>query len=133
MVSIYTLTLSPSLDSATLTPQIYPEGKLRCSAPVFEPGGGGIDFQRSAYSMKRARFSGSRFQRSRTGAISSSRWAGVSWSQAGSGVAAGLLASCASAAAGASASATSRNRGAVWRRMAYSIASRGASAEPSQA
>ena len=40
MVSIYTLTLSPSLDSATLTPQIYPEGKLRCSAPVFEPGGG---------------------------------------------------------------------------------------------
>lgn len=36
MVPIYTLTLSPSLDSATLTPQIYPEGKLRCSAPVFE-------------------------------------------------------------------------------------------------
>lgn len=33
MVPIYTLTLSPSLDSATLTPQIYPEGKLRCSAP----------------------------------------------------------------------------------------------------
>jgi hypothetical protein len=33
----------PSLDSATLTPQIYPEGKLRCSAPVFEPGGGGIN------------------------------------------------------------------------------------------
>ncbi len=42
MASIYTLTLSPSLDSATMTPQIYPEGKLRCSAPVFEPGGGGI-------------------------------------------------------------------------------------------
>ncbi|MEG5380376.1 6-phosphofructokinase II [Enterobacter hormaechei] len=40
MASIYTLTLSPSLDSATMTPQIYPEGKLRCSAPVFEPGGG---------------------------------------------------------------------------------------------
>ena len=39
MASIYTLTLSPSLDSATMTPQIYPEGKLRCSAPVFEPGG----------------------------------------------------------------------------------------------
>ena len=34
MASIYTLTLSPSLDSATMTPQIYPEGKLRCSAPV---------------------------------------------------------------------------------------------------
>lgn len=26
MASIYTLTLSPSLDSATMTPQIYPEG-----------------------------------------------------------------------------------------------------------
>jgi 6-phosphofructokinase 2 len=26
MVSVYTLTLAPSLDSATLTPQIYPEG-----------------------------------------------------------------------------------------------------------
>jgi 6-phosphofructokinase (EC 2.7.1.11) len=44
---IYTLTLSPSLDSATLTPQIYPEGKLRCSAPVFEPGGGGINVARA--------------------------------------------------------------------------------------
>jgi 6-phosphofructokinase 2 len=47
MVKIYTLTLSPSLDSATLTPQIYPEGKLRCSAPVFEPGGGGINVARA--------------------------------------------------------------------------------------
>lgn len=47
MASIYTLTLSPSLDSATMTPQIYPEGKLRCSAPVFEPGGGGISVARA--------------------------------------------------------------------------------------
>jgi len=47
MVPIYTLTLAPSLDSATLTPQIYPEGKLRCSAPVFEPGGGGINVARA--------------------------------------------------------------------------------------
>ncbi|POP47252.1 6-phosphofructokinase II [Superficieibacter electus] len=47
MVKIYTLTLAPSLDSATLTPQIYPEGKLRCSAPVFEPGGGGINVARA--------------------------------------------------------------------------------------
>jgi hypothetical protein len=37
MVSVYTLTLAPSLDSATLTPQIYPEGKLRCSAPSLNP------------------------------------------------------------------------------------------------
>lgn len=47
MVKIYTLTLAPSLDSATLTPQIYPEGKLRCSSPVFEPGGGGINVARA--------------------------------------------------------------------------------------
>ncbi|HFE3555523.1 TPA: 6-phosphofructokinase II [Enterobacter hormaechei] len=47
MASIYTLALSPSLDSATMTPQIYPEGKLRCSAPVFEPGGGGINVARA--------------------------------------------------------------------------------------
>ena len=47
MASIYTLTLSPSLDSATMTPQIYPEGKLRCSAPGFEPGGGGINVARA--------------------------------------------------------------------------------------
>jgi len=47
MASIYTLTLSPSLASATMTPQIYPEGKLRCSAPVFEPGGGGINVARA--------------------------------------------------------------------------------------
>lgn len=47
MVPVYTLTLSPSLDSATMTPQIYPEGKLRCSAPVFEPGGGGINVARA--------------------------------------------------------------------------------------
>ena len=47
MVKIYTLTLAPSLDSATQTPQIYPEGKLRCSAPIFEPGGGGINVARA--------------------------------------------------------------------------------------
>lgn len=47
MVRIYTLTLAPSLDSATITPQIYPEGKLRCTSPVFEPGGGGINVARA--------------------------------------------------------------------------------------
>jgi hypothetical protein len=42
MVSVYTLTLAPSLDSATLTPQIYPEGKLRCSAPSLNPAAAGL-------------------------------------------------------------------------------------------
>jgi 6-phosphofructokinase 2 len=52
MTKIYTLTLAPSLDSATQTPQIYPEGKLRCSAPVFEPGGGGINVARAITSWR---------------------------------------------------------------------------------
>jgi 6-phosphofructokinase 2 len=33
MSHIATLTFSPSLDSATLTNKLYPEGKLRCAAP----------------------------------------------------------------------------------------------------
>lgn len=47
MPTIVTLTLTPSLDSATITPKIYPEGKLRCQTPVFEPGGGGINVARA--------------------------------------------------------------------------------------
>lgn len=47
MTQIFTLTLAPSLDSATTTPKIYPEGKLRCTSPVFEPGGGGINVARA--------------------------------------------------------------------------------------
>ncbi len=47
MTKIYTLTLAPSLDSASANPTDLPEGKLRCSAPVFEPGGGGIDVARA--------------------------------------------------------------------------------------
>lgn len=47
MIPITTLTLAPSLDSATTTERLYAEGKLRCSAPVFEPGGGGINVARA--------------------------------------------------------------------------------------
>ncbi|WP_156292281.1 6-phosphofructokinase II [Serratia oryzae] len=47
MTQIFTLTLSPSLDSATTTAKIYPEGKLRCTTPIFEPGGGGINVARA--------------------------------------------------------------------------------------
>lgn len=47
MPLIVTLTLTPSLDTATSTPKIYPEGKLRCHTPVFEPGGGGINVARA--------------------------------------------------------------------------------------
>ena len=47
MPLIVTLTLTPSLDTATSTAKVYPEGKLRCQAPVFEPGGGGINVARA--------------------------------------------------------------------------------------
>lgn len=47
MTQIFTLTLAPSLDSATTTAKMYPEGKLRCTSPVFEPGGGGINVARA--------------------------------------------------------------------------------------
>ncbi|WP_413728389.1 6-phosphofructokinase II [Sodalis sp. RH19] len=47
MTQITTLTLAPSLDSATTTDRMYAEGKLRCSAPQFEPGGGGINVARA--------------------------------------------------------------------------------------
>lgn len=47
MTQIVTLTLTPSLDTATITPKIYPEGKLRCQTPEFEPGGGGINVARA--------------------------------------------------------------------------------------
>ncbi|MDA7746891.1 6-phosphofructokinase II [Psychromonas sp.] len=46
MVKIITITLNPALDCSSTTPRIFADGKLRCSAPVFEPGGGGINVSR---------------------------------------------------------------------------------------
>lgn len=42
MDPIYTLTLSPSLDCATSTAKLYPEGKLRCTPVIYQPGGAGL-------------------------------------------------------------------------------------------
>ncbi|WP_370560139.1 6-phosphofructokinase II [Edwardsiella tarda] len=47
MDPIYTLTLSPSLDCATSTAKLYPEGKLRCTPVIYQPGGGGINVARA--------------------------------------------------------------------------------------
>ncbi|MBX9937064.1 MAG: 1-phosphofructokinase family hexose kinase [Burkholderiaceae bacterium] len=41
-----TLTLNPALDIATRTGQVQPTHKLRCSAPQYYPGGGGINVAR---------------------------------------------------------------------------------------
>jgi 6-phosphofructokinase 2 len=45
-VAIVTLTLNPALDVSTATPHVAPAHKLRCAAPRFDPGGGGINVAR---------------------------------------------------------------------------------------
>jgi 6-phosphofructokinase 2 len=47
MKSIYTLTLSPTIDKSCNVDQVIAENKLRCSAPKHEPGGGGINVSRA--------------------------------------------------------------------------------------
>ena len=43
---IATLTLNPALDIATTTPKVGPTHKLRCTAPLYDAGGGGINVAR---------------------------------------------------------------------------------------
>jgi len=47
MKTIVTLTLNPTVDKSTTADQIVPDQKLRCAAPKFEPGGGGINVSRA--------------------------------------------------------------------------------------
>lgn len=47
MASIVTITFNPAIDKSTTIPSLIPEKKLRCTAPVFEPGGGGINVARA--------------------------------------------------------------------------------------
>ncbi len=47
MYSIITITLNPAIDKSTIVETLLPEKKLRCSSPVFEPGGGGINVARA--------------------------------------------------------------------------------------
>lgn len=44
--SVLTLTLNPALDRFCATPRVQPQHKLRCSAPIEHPGGGGINVAR---------------------------------------------------------------------------------------
>lgn len=43
---ILTITLNPTVDKSCTVDSIKPEKKLRCSQPVYEPGGGGINVSR---------------------------------------------------------------------------------------
>jgi 6-phosphofructokinase 2 len=47
MQKIVTLTLNPAIDKSTTVNGIVPDRKLRCSQPVFEPGGGGVNVSRA--------------------------------------------------------------------------------------
>ncbi len=47
MPDIVTITFNPCIDKSTTVSAIAPEKKLRCSIPVFEPGGGGINVARA--------------------------------------------------------------------------------------
>jgi 6-phosphofructokinase 2 len=47
MQKIVTLTLNPAIDKSTSVSAIVPDRKLRCAAPKFEPGGGGVNVSRA--------------------------------------------------------------------------------------
>jgi len=44
---ILTITLNPTIDKSAEVDHVEPEHKLRCSAPHFEPGGGGLNVSRA--------------------------------------------------------------------------------------
>ena len=47
MSKILTLTFNPALDKSITVQELIPERKLKCSSPVYEPGGGGINVSRA--------------------------------------------------------------------------------------
>lgn len=47
MSRVLTITLNPAIDKSTNVPKLIPGRKLHCGAPVFEPGGGGINVARA--------------------------------------------------------------------------------------
>ena len=47
MTEIITITLNPTVDVSTAVDHVQPGPKLRCDAPGFDPGGGGINVSRA--------------------------------------------------------------------------------------
>lgn len=47
MPAIVTITFNPAIDKSTTISNLIPEKKMKCSPPVFEPGGGGINVARA--------------------------------------------------------------------------------------
>lgn len=50
-IPILTLTLNPALDMATTVPEMVPDRKLRCAAPLMDPGGGGLNVSRAVAAL----------------------------------------------------------------------------------
>jgi len=44
---VITLTLNPALDLSTRVPHLMPDQKLRCTEPLLDPGGGGLNVSRA--------------------------------------------------------------------------------------
>ena len=51
MAAIVTLTMNPALDIATSTERVEPTHKLRCTAPRYDAGGGGINVARAVHAL----------------------------------------------------------------------------------
>jgi 6-phosphofructokinase 2 len=47
MESILTITMNPTIDRSTRIDRVVPERKLRCEAPRYDPGGGGLNVSRA--------------------------------------------------------------------------------------
>ena len=52
MSKIITITFNPAIDKSTTVPVLMPEKKLRCTSPVYEPGGGGINVARAIKKLR---------------------------------------------------------------------------------
>ena len=50
-IPIVTLTLNPALDMSTEVPALVPNHKLRCSEPLLDPGGGGLNVSRAVAAL----------------------------------------------------------------------------------
>ncbi|MFW6114831.1 MAG: 1-phosphofructokinase family hexose kinase [Thermodesulfobacteriota bacterium] len=51
MQTIVTLTVNPAIDKSASVENVVPERKLRCGAPYYEPGGGGINVSRAIHKL----------------------------------------------------------------------------------
>jgi 6-phosphofructokinase 2 len=52
MPSIVTITFNPAIDKSTTIGTLFPEKKMKCTMPVFEPGGGGINVARAIKKLR---------------------------------------------------------------------------------